>query len=516
MVPQAHGPTPTGDGARLPTGAGGPARSARSSFVDPSASTSRSTRSPSKPAVQQPSRPRRAAGRCPARCRAARSRPGRRCRAAARRRAAVTPRTLSNSASSISPRTGPSLCRTDQRPAAGAQLDGRRVTGGRRPRSRRWSRSRERWTAVANPSSQSWPEQVVVGGRQELVGRQRGDQAAERTGEQQRPGAGLLALAGHVDDGELETLLGGGGHDEVAGEQGAARRPQRRLGAPTAAAAPGAARSAGCGRAGRRASTRPSRPRRRAAPGGSDVTSTMTQSSRMMRRRRPRCDASGVSMNGSATRTRTPRSPTNAVQVPRAEEQARQEQRDHQDVDRDVVGEGDDADGAQDREQPPGRSAGPWAASRVRPADFHAAEMRPGTRAGTTDRDFGAPLMVVIPSGRWRSLYGARPEARLTMRTPEEIPADAGSRSAPGTRRRGTAGRSGGRRRPRRRGRPRAAGVPSPRACARAARCRSSRSARPRPSARRGRPTSPATGPTRRVRPGRSGCMRCRNSTSAR
>src|SRR3954468_24787486 len=43
-------------------------------------------------------------------------------------------------------------------------------------------------------------------------------------------------------------------------------------------------------------------------------------------------------------------------------------------------------------------------------------------RAGTTDRDFGAPLMVVIPSGRSRSLYGARPEAWLTMRTPEEIP----------------------------------------------------------------------------------------------
>src|SRR5215207_1405803 len=42
-------------------------------------------------------------------------------------------------------------------------------------------------------------------------------------------------------------------------------------------------------------------------------------------------------------------------------------------------------------------------------------------RAGTTDRDFGAPLMVVIPSGRWRSLYGARPEPRLTMRTPEQV-----------------------------------------------------------------------------------------------
>src|SRR5829696_1933045 len=55
---------------------------------------------------------------------------------------------------------------------------------------------------------------------------------------------------------------------------------------------------------------------------------------------------------------------------------------------------------------------------------LQAAERRNGTRTGTTDRDFGAPLMVVIPSGRCSSLYGARPEARLTMRTPEQIPTD--------------------------------------------------------------------------------------------
>src|SRR5262245_23897779 len=55
-------------------------------------------------------------------------------------------------------------------------------------------------------------------------------------------------------------------------------------------------------------------------------------------------------------------------------------------------------------------------------SDFHAAVSRDGRRAETTDRDFGLPLMVVIPSGRWRSLYGARTEARLTLRTPEQIP----------------------------------------------------------------------------------------------
>ena len=61
-----------------------------------------------------------------------------------------------------------------------------------------------------------------------------------------------------------------------------------------------------------------------------------------------------------------------------------------------------------------------------------------------------------------------------------------------------------------------AAAGPSPPACAPGARCRSCRCARPRASARRGRPTSPGTGRRRSVRPGRSGWIRCRNSTSAR
>ena len=88
-------------------------------------------------------------------------------------------------------------------------------------------------------------------------------------------------------------------------------------------------------------------------------------------------------------------------------------------------------------------------------------------------------LMVVIPSGRSRSLYGARPEARLTMRTPEEIASGEHLGAHPRCRRRGRAARRGGRRRPRRRGRRRAAAGPSPRACARGGRCRCGRSGRP-------------------------------------
>ena len=202
--------------------------------------------------------------------------------------------------------------------------------------------------------------------------------------------------------------------------------------------------------------------------------------------------------------------------VARAQEEARQDQRDHEDVDRDVLGEGD-VPTAHRIENATRAISGPLGGAPGSSRDFQAAEMRPGTRAGTTDRDFGAPLMVVIPSGRWRSLYGARPEARLTMRTPEEIPADQhlGAHARPAHEAR--PGPRGGRRRPRRRGRRRAAGRPI------ASGVCSGRTvsivpglAPPRPSARRGRPTSRATARRAGCGPGRSGCMRCRNSTSAR
>ena len=50
------------------------------------------------------------------------------------------------------------------------------------------------------------PQQVRVGRGEELRRRQRAEQAAERTREQQRAGAGALALAGDVDDRDLEPV----------------------------------------------------------------------------------------------------------------------------------------------------------------------------------------------------------------------------------------------------------------------------------------------------------------------
>ena len=50
-------------------------------------------------------------------------------------------------------------------------------------------------------------QEVVVGRGQELGRRQRTEQPAERAGEEQCAGAGLLALAGHVDDDELHPVV---------------------------------------------------------------------------------------------------------------------------------------------------------------------------------------------------------------------------------------------------------------------------------------------------------------------
>ena len=102
-------------------------------------------------------------------------------------------------------------------------------------------------------------QQVVVGGREELLGRQRAEQPAERAGEQQRPGARGLALAGDVDDHDLEPVVSrADGDEEVARE----RVPPAERSAGSAShrrAATGQRRGAGSGRAGRRASSRPGR-----------------------------------------------------------------------------------------------------------------------------------------------------------------------------------------------------------------------------------------------------------------
>ena len=67
--------------------------------------------------------------------------------------------------------------------------------------------------------------QVLVRCGQELLLRQRAEQAAERAGQQQRSRPGVDALAGHVHDGDLEQVTADrlGRHDEVARERGAAR-----------------------------------------------------------------------------------------------------------------------------------------------------------------------------------------------------------------------------------------------------------------------------------------------------
>ena len=80
------------------------------------------------------------------------------------------------------------------------------------------------------------PVEVAVGCGQEVLGAHRAQQAPERAGQQQRAGTGFDALAGHVDQGQLEpgALTGQGADDEVAGERTASRRSQHRLRRPAA------------------------------------------------------------------------------------------------------------------------------------------------------------------------------------------------------------------------------------------------------------------------------------------
>ena len=75
------------------------------------------------------------------------------------------------------------------------------------------------------------------------LGRHAPSSAAERSGQLEGADAGLRALAGDVDDGDLEAVAvaGPGGDHEVAGERRAAGRAQRDLGVPVPAAA-----AAGC------------------------------------------------------------------------------------------------------------------------------------------------------------------------------------------------------------------------------------------------------------------------------
>ena len=77
-------------------------------------------------------------------------------------------------------------------------------------------------------------QQVGVRRREELLRLHRAEQAAEGTGQQQRPGAGVDPLARDVHQRDLEVVAVAGpvGHDEVTGERVAVRRLQRHLGVP--------------------------------------------------------------------------------------------------------------------------------------------------------------------------------------------------------------------------------------------------------------------------------------------
>ena len=108
------------------------------------------------------------------------------------------------------------VARRVQRVLAGGQLD-RQVDGRHEP-------------LVGGPAAQ-----VGVGGGQELLPRHRAEHAAERTGQQQRPGRGVHALARHVDERHLERLAVAVGDHEVAAERGAARRAEHHGGPPAVA-----------------------------------------------------------------------------------------------------------------------------------------------------------------------------------------------------------------------------------------------------------------------------------------
>ena len=114
----------------------------------------------------------------------------------------------SKSASSSSPSTGPSEFSTDQRPDPACS----HTAGG-------WPALRSSKSPVTQVEVQMdrgrealvpvLAHQVVVGRRQELVARQRRDDAVEGAGEEQGPRAGLDALAGDVDDHQLQLVVRG-------------------------------------------------------------------------------------------------------------------------------------------------------------------------------------------------------------------------------------------------------------------------------------------------------------------
>ena len=275
------------------------------------------------------------------------------------------------------------------------------------------------------------------------------EQAAEGAGEQQRAGAGLLALAGDVDHRQLEPVARSPGRDdEVAGERRTAGRAERGLDVPARRAGRGCRPGAGSGRAGRRTSTRPSRRRRRAGSGAARRPARSGTSAPGCRPRR-RC-ARSAPPAGPGDHQQREHVDHEPRQVSRGEQQAAEQQRHHQAGERHVVGRDE-----RPRPRSPARAGsgrqdlgvlvGAAPREPAHRVPRRRARRRPARATGWTSVVIGVSLVrvrdVVAVTVRPATGIGAG-----TSRTSTGCGLAAPG-SAPGSRRPGTARRPGGRRR---------------------------------------------------------------------
>ena len=233
--------------------------------------------------------PRRAAGPRRPRGRGAGPRRRRRSRAGRRRRGAAAPVSGWWPTSGSTPSSGPRRSSSRQVPLPASRW----ATGGCPALSTRYCPGGQVHPQVRRGREALGPallQQVAVGLGEEVLRRHRAEQAAERARQQQRPGAGVDSLAGHVDQGQVEQVVPAvrgldrvhPGDDEVAGQPGVVGRAQLDLHPPLrpAAAAPRPAPAAApAGRAG-------SGP---AGPGGPRAApaAASARTRRRRRRRRP-------------------------------------------------------------------------------------------------------------------------------------------------------------------------------------------------------------------------------------
>ena len=197
-------------------------------------------------------------------------------------------------------------------PAAGSggELHGRRVPGHRDdvlPRAQVDHHVRDRREALLPLLADEEP----VGRRQEVLVGHRAEQAAEGPRQEQRPGAGVDALAGHVDERDLQraAVVGAGRHQEVAGEGRPAGRAQHDLGLPALGQGRHLALGASAGPAGPPASSRPGSPARRAGPGSgrAGARSPPSRRRRAPRRATPAACPGAISSTTTEATTRSSR-----------------------------------------------------------------------------------------------------------------------------------------------------------------------------------------------------------------